>query len=68
MHHEEEIESSNNDVARSWVSTSRFLFYVQVAVVLALFVGMSYGLYTNRYKGKPKVEIPANTQFNPEYK
>ncbi|HRN73040.1 MAG TPA: hypothetical protein PLM81_07925 [Ginsengibacter sp.] len=67
MQHEE-IENNNTDIARSWVSTSRFLFYCQVAIVLALFAGMTYGLYVNRYKGKPKVEIPTNTQYNPQYK
>jgi hypothetical protein len=57
-----------NDVATSWVSTSRFLFYCQIAIAAALFIGMCYGLYANRYKGKPNVEIPANTHFNPSYK
>lgn len=56
------------DLGYSWVSTSRFLFYCQIAIALALTVGMVYAMYVNRYPGKPKVEVPANTQYNPQYK
>lgn len=61
-------DERGKDIRYSWVSTSRFLFYCQMAIFAALFAGMMYGLYSNRYKGKPKVEVPANTQYNPKYK
>lgn len=61
-------DQKGKDLAYSWVSTSRFLFYCQIAIMLALSAGIVYGMYVNRYKGKPKVEIPANTQYNPQYK
>lgn len=56
------------DFAYNWVNSSRFLFYVQVLCILALVVGMCYSLYTNRYKGKPDVEVPTNTLYTPQYK
>lgn len=68
MEQEEIIDNKEKDIAYSWVSTSRFLFYCQLAIVLALTVGIIYGMYVHRYKGKPNVEIPANTQYNPQYK
>lgn len=61
-------DQKRKDLGYSWVSTSRFLFYCQMAIMLALSAGMIYGMYVNRYKGKPNVEIPANTQYNPQYK
>jgi len=61
-------DQKGKDLAYSWVSTSRFLFYCQLAIGIALFVGMCYGLWTYRYQGKPKVEVPSNTLYNPQYK
>jgi len=51
-----------------WVNSSRFLFYLQVLCMVALTIGMCYNLYVHRYKGKPDVEIPANTLYTPDYK
>jgi len=45
-----------------------FLFYLEVFCIIALLLGGCYGLYTHRYKGKPDVVVPANTQYTPEYK
>ncbi|HOA38805.1 MAG TPA: hypothetical protein PLQ32_08435 [Flavihumibacter sp.] len=56
------------DFNYNWVNSSSFLFYLQVFLFLAFFVGCSYGLYTHRYKGHPKVNVPANTTFSPTYK
>jgi len=56
------------DFANSWVDSSVFLFYLQVFVVIALVVGGSYGLWANRYKGKPNVVVPSNTLYTPQYK
>jgi len=56
------------DFANSWVDSSVFLFYLQVFCVIALIVGGSYGLWANRYKGKPNVVVPSNTLYTPQYK
>ncbi|HXS55524.1 MAG TPA: hypothetical protein VN726_05315 [Hanamia sp.] len=68
MEHEEEIDNKGKDLGFSWVSTSRFLFYCQVVIFAALVIGGCYTMYEHRYKGKPKVEVPGNTQYNPQYK
>ena len=65
---EEISKSRGKDLAYSWVSTSRFLFYCQIAIYAALILGGCYTMYKHKYKGKPNVEIPANTQYNPQYK
>ncbi len=62
-----EIENSN-DVAGNWVSTSRFIFYLLIASMIAWSIAASYGLYAKRYKGKPDVPVPENTLYNPKYK
>jgi len=56
------------DFANSWVDSSVFLFYLQVFCVIALIVGGSYGLWANRYRGKPNVVVPSNTLYTPQYK
>lgn len=56
------------DVTTSWVSTSRFIFYLSVVATLAFCLAMCYGLYVHRYKGKPKVNVPSSTLYNPTYK
>ncbi|HEY4287444.1 MAG TPA: hypothetical protein VGN00_10135 [Puia sp.] len=56
------------DIANSWVDSSVFLFYLQAFCFIALIVGGSYGLYSHRYMGKPKVEVPGNTLYTPQYK
>jgi hypothetical protein len=68
MEHEEVIDNKGKDLGYSWVSTSRFLFYCQIIVFVAMVVGGCYTMYEHRYKGKPQVEVPGNTQYNPQYK
>lgn len=68
MEHEEVNDNKGKDLGFSWVSTSRFLFYCQVVIFSALVIGGCYTMYEHRYKGKPKVEVPGNTQYNPQYK
>ncbi|SFQ19635.1 hypothetical protein [Parafilimonas terrae] len=69
MSHDTNIsEYKDKEFGYNWVNSSRFLFYLQVLCLIALFTGMSYYLYTYRYKGKPDVEIPANTLYTPQYK
>lgn len=58
----------NQDVATNWVSTSRFIFYLAVVATIAFSLAMCYGLYAHRYQGKPNVEVPSSTLYNPVYK
>lgn len=68
MDQDELLEHKQKDLAFSWVSTSRFLFYCQLVIMVALIAGGCYTMYKHKYAGKPDVEIPANTQYNPTYK
>jgi len=64
----QEKDYSDKDFTKSWVNSSVFLFYLQVFCILAFVLGGCYSLYTHHYKGKPKVEIPGNTLYTPQYK
>jgi hypothetical protein len=64
----QEKDYREKDVAHNWVHSSVFLFYLQVFCIIAFVLGGCYSLYTMRYKGKPKVEVPENTLYNPKYK
>ena len=57
-----------NDFGRNWVISSRFLFHIQLFAIVAFVLGGCYGLYSMRYKGKPKVEVPESTLYTPKYK
>jgi hypothetical protein len=63
----EVINDSHKDITNSWVSSSRFLFYVQLFCLVAFILGGCYKLYNYRYKGKPKVEVPSSTLYDPKY-
>ena len=64
-----EVESNKEkDFKYNWVSSSRFLFYVQLFCVAAFLLGGCYNLYQHRYKGKPDIEIQSSTQYTPQYK
>lgn len=64
-----EIENiKEKDFKYNWVSSSRFLFYVQVFCIMAFLLGGCYQLYQKRYMGKPDVEVPGNTLYTPQYK
>ena len=70
MQHEQQdiLENDKKDFTHNWVSSSRFLFYCQVFVFIAFILGGCYSLYTHGYKGKPEVNVPDNTLYNPKYK
>jgi len=59
---------NKNDFTGSWVSSSRFLFYVTIFCLLSFVLGGCYNLFKHRYKGKPEVVVPENTLYNPKYK
>jgi hypothetical protein len=65
---QEIIDNSNADFAHNWVSSSRFLWYCQIFMIVALIIGGCYAQYTHRYKGRPEVAVPENTLYNPKYK
>ncbi|HLR36860.1 MAG TPA: hypothetical protein VK084_02350 [Chitinophagaceae bacterium] len=56
------------DVSTSWVSTSRYLFYLSIGATVAFMFAMCVALYMHRYQGNPPVEIPSSTLYNPTYK
>ena len=58
----------DKDFTHSWVSSSAFLFYLQVACIVAFTLGGCYKLYEKRYRGKPDVVVPDNTLYTPKYK
>jgi hypothetical protein len=68
MQQESTVSAGKKDFTKNWVSSSRFLFHVQIFTFTAFLLGSCYGLYSARYKGKPKVEVPESTQYTPKYK
>ena len=56
----------DKDFAHNWVSSSAFLFYLQIACIVAMLFGMSYMLYTKRFS-KPEVTIQGSTLYTPQY-
>lgn len=60
--------AEKKDFGRNWVFSSRFLFHIQLFAVMAFVMGSCYGMYSMRYKGKPKVEVPESTMYTPKYK
>jgi hypothetical protein len=65
---EQNTVENKNDFTGSWVSSSRFLFYVTVICLLSFVLGGCYNLFKHRYQGKPEVVVPENTLYNPKYK
>ncbi len=65
---QEIIDNKAKDITGNWVTSSRFLFYVQLFCIVAFLLGGCYKLYSYRYKGKPTVEVPESTLYNPKYK
>ena len=72
MSHNEEYEKElqkvqDSDFTHNWVSSSAFLFYLQVACIVAFVVGGCYMLYTKRYD---KIEVPVqeSSLYTPKYK
>jgi hypothetical protein len=57
----------DKDFTHNWVSSSAFLFYLQVACMVALVLGGCYGLYTKRFH-KPEVPVQESSLYSPKYK
>ena len=67
MSQEIQETSTNKDIAKNWVSSSKFIFYISVIALLALGLGNCAQLFNSRYK-KPTVEVNTSSQYKPEYK
>ncbi len=56
----------DRDFTHSWVSSSGFLFYLQLACLVAFLFGGCYMLYTKRFD-KPEVPVQGSTLYTPQY-
>jgi hypothetical protein len=66
--YQEELKKiQDRDFTHSWVSSSAFLFYLQLICFVVLVLGSCYALYTKSYH-KPEVTIQGSTQYTPQYK
>lgn len=68
MDHIQEKDYRDKDFKHNWVNSSVFLFYLQVFCIMAFVLGGCFSLYKHKYKGRPEVEVPANTLYTPTYK
>jgi hypothetical protein len=57
----------DRDFAHNWVSSSAFLFYLQMACFIAFVLGGCYMLSTKRFD-KPEVQVQESTLYTPKYK
>jgi hypothetical protein len=65
---QQELEKvQDSDFTHNWVSSSAFLFYLQIACIVALIFGSCYMLATKRYD-KPNVPVQESTLYTPKYK
>ncbi len=65
--YQEELKKiQDKDFTHNWVSSSGFLFYLQVACLVAFILGGCYMLGTKRYE---KIEAPVqeSSQYTPKY-
>ena len=65
--YQEELQKvQDRDFTHSWVSSSVFLFYLQIACFVALVLGGCYMLSTKRFE-KPEVKVQNSTLYTPKY-
>jgi len=57
----------DTDFTHNWVTSSAFLFYLQIACIVALIFGSCYMLATKRFE-KPNVPVQESTVYTPKYK
>lgn len=66
--YKEELQKvQDSDFTHNWVSSSGFLFYLQIACFAAFLFGSCYMLYTKRFE-KPSVKVQESTLYTPQYK
>lgn len=66
-YHEELQKIQDRDFTHNWVSSSAFLFYLQVFCIVAFVLGGCYMLYNKRYD-RIDVPVPESSLYNPKYK
>lgn len=57
----------DRDFAHNWVSSSAFLFYLQIACIVAFIFGSCYMLSTKRFN-KPEPTVTESSLYTPKYK
>jgi len=60
-------KTQDKDFTHDWVSSSAFLFYLQVACIVVFVLGACFMLYTKRFD-KPDVKIQESSLYTPKYK
>ena len=66
--YQEELQKiQDRDFTHNWVSSSAFLFYLQVFCIIAFVLGGRYMLYNKRYD---RIDVPVqeSSLYNPKYK
>jgi len=66
-YHQELQKIQDKDFTHNWVSSSSFLFYLQVFCFVAFTLGGCYMLYTKRFE-KPEVKVQESSLYTPKYK
>jgi hypothetical protein len=66
-YHQELKKIQDKDFTHNWVSSSAFLFYLQVACFVAFLFGSCYMLYNKKFD-KPAVKVQESTLYTPKYK
>lgn len=57
----------DSDFTHNWVSSSGFLFYLQVACIVAFVFGGCYMLYTKKYS-RTEAPVQESSLYTPKYK
>jgi hypothetical protein len=66
--YKEELQKvQDRDFTHNWTSSSAFLFYLQVACIVAFLFGSCYMLYNKRFD-KPEVKVQESSLYTPKYK
>lgn len=66
-YHEELQKVQDRDFTHNWVSSSSFLFYLQLACLVAFILGGCYMLGTKRFE-KSQAPVQESTLYTPKYK
>jgi hypothetical protein len=61
-------EIVSKDFTKSWVNSSRFIFFLSLFSMMAFLFGACLRLYNQKYQGKPDIEIQSSSKYTPEYK
>lgn len=56
----------DKDFTHNWVSSSGFLFYLQIACIVAFVFGSCYMLYTKRFNNPP-AKVQESSLYTPKY-